>query len=125
MLTVYEFTSGIRALKGNVKTKDVLDTGKRLEYSYNFMNEVLDRKLRTLDKVMLLSQHDLEEMRSDVDLITRATRSLTLLVREYMTKARQLKKEMEEDRVADVVDAVENIQAIGTDSVLLGTDGGH
>ena len=32
--------AGIRALKGNVKTKDVLDTGKRLEAIRHFVDEV-------------------------------------------------------------------------------------
>lgn len=57
-LTVFEFTSGIRNLKGNTKTKEVLDTEKRLQYCKEFMDDILEKKIILLDKVMSIIQRD-------------------------------------------------------------------
>ena len=40
-LTVFEFTSGIRNLKGDARTKDVMDAQKRIESCKSFVDEVL------------------------------------------------------------------------------------
>merc|ERR1712032_30292 len=64
-LTVFEFTSGIRALKGSAKTKDVLDTQKRLQGAKEFMDEIFEGKIVKMDRVLFIMQNDLKEMQGD------------------------------------------------------------
>lgn len=97
-LTVYEFTSGIRNLKGNTKTKDVMDTQRRLEYCKSFIEEVLEGKIIKLDRILYIMQKDLAEMRTDFELLGAATNNLSSMVTRFFGKAREKAAEIKEQQ---------------------------
>ncbi|CAD7947362.1 unnamed protein product [Amoebophrya sp. A25] len=114
-LTVFEFTSGIRNLKGDARSKDVMDAQKRLESCKSFVDEVLESKIIKLDRVFHILTKDMRELRDDVELVALSTTNLAKMVRAFYDQARvkaaerrltieaeerERKKQEEEDRKA-------------------------
>ncbi|CAD7955101.1 unnamed protein product [Amoebophrya sp. A120] len=87
-LTVFEFTSGIRSLKGDARTKDVMDAQKRLEACKSFVDEVLEPKVIKLDRIFHILANDMREIRDDVELVSLSTANLAKMVRSFYEAAR-------------------------------------
>jgi len=87
-LTVFEFTSGIRNLKGDARTKDVMDAQKRIESCKSFVDEVLEAKVVKLDRIFQILAADMREIREDVELVSLSTHNLAKMVRQFYESAR-------------------------------------
>ena len=97
MLTVFEFTSGIRNLRGEAKTRDVMDAQKRLEQCKYFIDDFLEPQIMKFDRVLYVLQKDLQDIMNDTSLIADATGSLVALVLDFFDRAQQTKAQVQEE----------------------------